>query len=254
MNNEMQKSERGLNKVSSTENKITRFQNLAAGHLASLKKLPDAPRMFNQLVIFLLDGSGSMTYPGKTGKSKGYEVHQSTIVVLERLQKSKNVRSFDVAFWAFANESIEMFPVKSVKEVNLQNDCFNPCEFINDHSKTLLTETLLRAYDQAKNYLNNYEGQNTKVLLIILGDGAINDYSECLELKNTISNNKDISFSSILFESPNFELELGKEALQELNSDFSNLASSHADYMSTVDPEKIRSHMIQSITKVSNVI
>ncbi len=30
--------------------------------------------------------------------------------------------------------------------------------------------------------------------------------------------------------------------------------SSHADYMSTVDPEKIRSHMIQSITKVSNVI
>lgn len=47
------------------------------------------PRLFYQLVIFVLDGSGSMTYPGISGNSKGEEVENAVKKVIERLINSK---------------------------------------------------------------------------------------------------------------------------------------------------------------------
>lgn len=253
MSNELEISGNGgLKKSNSNISKSKIGQGLMTGAIASLSSI-ELPRMFNQLVIFLLDGSGSMTFNGTSGKSKGYEVHQAAINVLQRLKESKNKSSFDVAFWAFANETVEMFPVKSVKDFDLIKDCFNPCEYIKDYTKTYLKEALTHAKDQANDYLNLYKDQNTKVLFIILGDGAINDYAKCFDLKEEISKNSAILFSSILFESPQWAEKFDEEMIEKIKKDFSNLASSKADYMSTVDAEKIRSHMIQSITKVSKI-
>jgi hypothetical protein len=132
-------------------------------------------------------------------------------------------------------------------------DCFNPCEFITEYKKTLLSEVLDKAKEQAFEYLEKNKNQNTKVLIIILGDGAINDYSKCLDIKKKISENNLISFSSILFESTDWQENLDEDTIKRYKQDFAKLASSQADYMSTVDAEKIRSHMIQSITKVSKI-
>lgn len=252
MSEELQKNEDGLSKVNTPLGKTKIGQGLMKGAIAGLSTI-ELPRMFNQLVIFLLDGSGSMTFPGKTGKSKGYEVHQAVVNVLERLKESKNKSSFDVAFWAYSNETAEMFPVKSVKEFDLIKDCFNPCEFINDYTNTLLNEALGNAKSKALSYLESYKDQNSKVLIIILGDGAINDYDACFELKEELSSNSSIVFSSILFESPTWEEKFSAAQIKELQEEFSRLASTKADYMSTVDAEKIRSHMIQSITKISRI-
>jgi hypothetical protein len=146
-----------------------------------------------------------------------------------------------------------MYPIKAVKEYDLVKDCFNPFEFVTDHSSTLLHQSLQNANEQATEYLEKYKGQNTKVLIIILGDGAILDYSKCFSLKESASSNELIIFSSILFESTNWPEGVDMETVNELKLEFSKLASSQADYMSTVDAEKIRSHMIQSITKISNI-
>ena len=51
---------------------------------ASLNDLA-IPRLFYQLVIFVLDGSGSMTYPGISGNSKGEEVLKFQVLVLLNL-------------------------------------------------------------------------------------------------------------------------------------------------------------------------
>lgn len=252
MSDKLQNSNTGLGKTNSKLIGSKLGQGLMSGHLGALGKI-ELPRMFNQLVIFLLDGSGSMTYPGATGKSKGQEVHQAVINVLERLNASKNKSSFDVAFWGFANETIEMFPVQPIKYYNLTKDCFNPCEYITDYTKTNLNEVLSYVKTQTDTYLQKHEGQNTKVLVIILGDGAINDYKSALELKEELGNNPLINFSSILFESPTWDDQYDANSINNIKKEFSKLASTDADYMSTVDPEKIRNHMIQSITKVSNI-
>ncbi len=252
MTKEIQKSNAGLKKSATSAVKTKIGQGMMAGVIGSLSTI-ELPRMFNQLVIFLLDGSGSMTSAGTSGKSKGYEVHQAVINVLQRLNESKNKSSFDVAFWAFAMETVQMFTIKPIKEYKLVKDCFNPCEFITDYKKTLLTEALNQAKEQASEYLEKHKNQNSKVLIIILGDGAINDYSKCLDIKKEISENHLISFSSILFESTDWQEKLDEGTIKRYKQDFAKLASSQADYMSTVDPEKIRSHMIQSITKVSKI-
>ncbi len=252
MSEEIQKNDASLIKSNASVSKTKIGQGLMAGVIASLSAI-ELPRMFNQLVIFVLDGSGSMTYPGASGKSKGYEVHQAVINVLERLKQSKNKSSFDVAFWAFANETVEMFPVKSVKDVDLAKDCFNPCEFIKDYAQTMLAQPLELVEKQAMSYLEKHKDQNTKVLAIVLGDGAINDYELCHAIKERINCNELITFSSILFESANWQDPKDALALKKIKENYSKLASTDADYMSTVDPESIRRHMIQSITKLSNL-
>lgn len=252
MSNEIEKSNTGIDKSNTSLGKSKIGQGMMAGVIGALSSI-ELPRMFNQLVIFLLDGSGSMSYKGGSGKSKGHEVHQAVTNVIERLQASKNKSSFDVALWAFANETVAMFPVKQVKDFDLTKDCFNPCEFITDHNSTNLYDALQSAKNQAMEYLGKYINQNTKVLFVILGDGAINDYDKSYSLKEEIIKNEAITFSSILFSSPNWEEKYAASIIDELKEDFSKLASSRADYMSTVDAEKIRNHMIQSITKVSNI-
>ena len=130
---------------------------------------------------------------------------------------------------------------------------FNPCEFVTDQSNTFLYQSFRNANAQATEYLEKYKGQNTKVLIIILGDGAIHDYSECFSLKEDGASNELITFCSILFESSDWQEDMDMETVNELKLEFSKLASTQADYMSTVDAEKIRSHMIQSITKISKI-
>lgn len=252
MSNKLQKTDSsGVSKTNSTS-KLSIASGLAAGLAAGLASI-ELPRMFNQLVVFLLDGSGSMTFNGETGFSKGHEVHQAVVNVLERLNDSKNKSSFDITFWAFANENVEMFPIKPVKDFNLSKDCFNPCEYINDYTKTKLGDLLNMVESQVNEYLEKYEGQNRKALVIILGDGEIHDYVQAKKIKNAMDNNPLITFSSILFESPDWKERYEEKDIKELKSAFSELASTEADYMSTVDPEKIRSHMINSVTKVSKI-
>lgn len=250
MSNEIEKSNSDINKSNTSVGKIKIGQGMMAGVIGALSSI-ELPRLFNQLIIFLLDGSGSMSFKGDSGKSKGHEVHNAVANVIERLKESKNKSSFDVALWAFANETVKMFPEKPVNEYDLKKDCFNPCEFISDYSSTKLSEALSNANYQASKYFEKYKNQNTKVLVIILGDGAINDYNKCFTLKEEMSRNNSISFSTILFSSPNWDEEYDSSIIDKLKEDFSNLASTEADYMSTVDVEKIRNHMIQSITKIN---
>lgn len=252
MSDKLQNTDSSGSLKKSTGNKLTIASGLAAGLAAGLASI-ELPRMFNQLVVFLLDGSGSMTYPGTSGFSKGQEVHEAVVKVLERLKESKNKASFDLTFWAFANENVEMFPIKPLKEYNLLNDCFNPSKFISDYTNTKLSALLIQVDDLIAEYLKKYDGQNRKALVIILGDGAVIDNEKAVKIKMKMDSNPLISFSSILFESSEWQADFDLNKINKLKNSFSKLASTEADYMSTIDPDKIRSHMINSVTKVSKI-
>lgn len=251
MSNEIEKSNTSLNNPTPIS-KGKFASGMMAGLQASLGQV-ELPRMFNQLVLFILDGSGSMTADGISGKTKGYEVHNSVINVLQRLQESKNKASFDVGFIAFAEDSVEMFPIKKVTNYSLTKDCFNPCEFIKNYKRTNLHASLEKVSELSTDYFNKYKGSNVGVLIIILGDGALHDYQKCFVLKEQLNKNDKITFSSILLETPEWQQKYSKNTIEEIREFFKNLASEGAGYLSTVDPEKIRKHMIQSITKVSKL-
>jgi hypothetical protein len=251
MGNEIQKSDKKSVSIGANSSAIDNINALNAGRKAALSKT-ELPRQFSQLVLFVLDGSHSMGRKGTSGFSRGEEVHDSVLKVLERLQKSKNRSSFDVGFWAFAEESREMYSIRQVKQFNINKDSFNPCKVINKGNGTRLFETLQSLELIINNYLDEHKNLNRKVLVIILSDGEIHDYEEVIEIKSKLQS-ENIVFSSIFYESIDWEDFFDEMDLNEIKENLSNLASEDAYFLSSVDPEKIRQHMIQSVTKISNI-
>ena len=252
MGNQIQKTDKNEIITSTGKSPLDKLNNLNSGLSAALSKM-ELPRQFSQLVLFVLDGSNSMTWNGASWFSKGQEIHQSVVKVLERLQSSKNKASFDVGFWAFANESKEMYPVKQLKDYNLVKDCFNPCEYISEGGATYLTETFQSVEKVVNDYLEEHNELNRKVLIILLSDGELHDYQEVIEMKSKFQSEL-VVFSSIFFESLDWGDNYEDWEIDEIKENLSNLASEEAYFLSTVDAEQIRKHMIQSVTKISNVL
>ncbi len=251
MENNIQKTEKNVVGTNTSKSPLDKLNNLNSGLSAALSKM-ELPRQFSQLVLFVLDGSNSMTWDGTSGFSKGQEIHQSVVKVLERLQSSKNKSSFDVGFWAFANESKEMYPVRPVKEYDLVNNCFNPCEFINSGNSTRLSDTLNSVEKIVEDYLEKNKEQIRKALVIILSDGEIFDYEKVIEVKSRMDNGL-VVFSSIFFDSLEWDDIYDENQIEQMKKNLSKLASNDAYYLSSIDPEQIRKHMIQSVTKISNI-
>jgi len=249
MSKEIEKSNSSVQKTSTGRRIVS--TGMMAGLQVSLGQV-ELPRMFNQLVLFVLDGSGSMNGMGISGRSKGYEVHSSVITVLERLKESKNKNSFDLSFIAFAEESVEMFPVKNLAHYNLSKDCFNPCEYLENRLRTSLCDSLEQTKNMALDYLQKNRNSNAKVIIVILGDGAIEDYENCYKIKEEVNQHAKITYSTILLETPDWK-EKYPNAIERIREQFKKLATEGAFYLSTVDPDEIRKHMIKSITKVSQL-
>lgn len=228
---------------------LTNIQSAALS--ASLTKLK-MPRLFYQLVVFVLDGSGSMTYQGKTGKSKGEEIEDSILGVIKRLNNSRNKNSFDLNMWAFADESKEMLPVTPLEQIDNDTD-LNPCNYIEEYRATNMLSTLKDVKVNCENYLQTNQDKNAQALIIILSDGAIHHYNETYEICNQIKNKKGISISSIFFESINWQEDMEAPEVSLLQDNLMKLASSPKLFASTLDPEEVRKHMIKSISTVSRL-
>ncbi|WP_289022630.1 vWA domain-containing protein [uncultured Salegentibacter sp.] len=211
------------------------------------------PRLFYQLVVFVLDGSGSMTFPGKTGKSKGEEVEIAVKDVIKRLQCSKNKNSFDLAFYAYANESVQMLPETSVPNFDF-SDNLDPCDYIEFYEQTCLEETLTEVKELTENYINKHNSKNAQALVLILSDGAIHDQEHSEEICREIDGwNNKVKISTILFESKKWQENFDASDLQFLRNNLENLSSGPEFFTSTLDPDQVRKHMIKSISTVSKV-
>ena len=210
------------------------------------------PRLFYQLVVFVLDGSGSMTFPGMSGQSKGEEVENAVKKVIERLISSKNKNSFDLSIWAYANESVRISNITPVESFNLIQN-INPCDFIQRYDGTNLISTLNSVKIECEDYLRINKAKNAQALVVILSDGALDEYEESSRLCKSIKNLENTSISSIFYESKTWQENYNVQDMVVLKKDMENLASDSSLFTSTLDPEEIRKHMIKSISTVSKI-
>jgi uncharacterized protein YegL len=251
MSNEIQKSTKQGGMQKSTGQKL----DLASLNVQTLSQClggMSIPRLFYQLVVFVLDGSGSMKLRGESIKSKGEEVENTVKKVIERLQNSKNNKSFDISVWAYAEECQEVLPLISTTDINLAIS-LNPCSYITQNRRTELKETLVNVRDLCNEYLLKYHSKNTQALVLILSDGAIHDQDDAMELCKEIKNNNKITISTILFESKDWKEKYEDEDLKFLQDNLKMLSSGSDFFASTLDPEEVRKHMIKSISTVSKI-
>lgn len=230
------------------------------------------PRLFYQLVVFIIDGSNSMNEDSKNGISKALEIDKGIKSIIERLKKSKNSGSFDICFLTFSNEYVEVFSTKSVKDISLDQS-FNPLSFIAPKG-TKLSKALNHTKELVSLYHNENKTKNCQALIQILSDGAIQDYDSSLEVIDEIKNIDNTTISCQFLES---HIEDGQqwfswnEATGDLDYDnpwtiedvkkdeerianqFKKFASNSDLFVTSIDPEEIRKHMIKSISTVSKI-
>jgi hypothetical protein len=213
------------------------------------------PRLYYQLIIFVLDGTGSMTWDGKTGKPKGEEVNEAIHKIIDRLLISKNKNCFDIAAYAFAEENQSILKptllTNDLKEIN-----FNPTVFFPEkYTYEYLDDTLDIVEKDINEYYHSNKEKNCQALVIILSDGAIKHYNSASEKISNIKLNSKTTISSILFEDIRWEND--NDMLIKTKNKLMSFASSgidgHSFFMSDADPEEIRKHMIKSISTVSKI-
>ena len=226
---------------------------------AALSKF-EIPPVFRQLVVFVLDASESMTWNGLSGKSKGEEISDQIAPIIERLQKSRNSNCFDVSMFAFSQKSNEFIKLKNVKDIDTTAVDFNPCVHVGNY-QTYVKETLKEVETRVNEYLNKYAQDNCQALIIFLSDGDLYDYDESYEICDRLRANNKITIASYLLEDKNWNNILPEEELNRLKNNIRGLSSSSKNnldenfefFLSKVDPEEIRKHMIKSISTVSKV-
>jgi hypothetical protein len=216
----------------------------------------ELPRMFHQLVVFVLDGSGSMTVPGLSGRSKGKEVHEAVKAVMERLQRSKNKNCFDVSCRVYSIDDKVILSQRLVTTVSTAGQSFDPTGHI-EAKDTYVVPALEAARDEAVAYLKANAGKRAQALIILLSDGALHDEEDALELAEEIKTMGGVALSTIFYGTDPRILRM-KGADEHFNEQcaevLKEMATSDAFHTSTLDPEEVRKHMIRSISSVSGPI
>lgn len=214
------------------------------------------PRLYYQLVVFVLDASESMTWEGVSGKTKGEEVHNQIIPIIERLRNSKNENSFDISMYAFSQEHKEFLASTSPKKIDLNGLSFNPCDHVGNY-QTYAEPVFLEVENKVNMYLDKYKNKNTQAMIVFLGDGDIYDYPEVIKICERIKNNNKTTILSYLLEDKEWKESLSEYELNTLKTNIKNMSSKDSNglnfFDSRIDPEEIRKHMIKSISTVSKI-
>ena len=228
--------------------------------------------MFFQYIIFVLDASRSMKGKSNSTLSKAEEVHNAVCSVIQRLEQSKNVNSFDIGLWCFSDSNYPIFKIKTVKESFHQN--FNPIELIHQPGETKLKDTLQDVGKEINDYCKINYTKNHQVLVLLLTDGAIDDRIESLKTINRIKENKKVTVSAMHLSgfidensqyyswdeksdqidyNRKWNIEEVKTNHERVGERFREFASADTFFINTIDPDEIRKHMIKSISVTSSL-
>jgi uncharacterized protein YegL len=221
---------------------------------AALSKF-EPPRLFYQLIVFILDASESMTWEGMSGVSKGVEIKRQIPNILDRLKKSKNKNCFDISMIAFSKEFHMFIPISSVQDISQDSVDFNPCSHVNN-----LTTYMEGALAATESLISTYHAKHldhSQSLVIILTDGALNDYASSANIIERLKASGRTTVSTCLLEDRKWNDTIDPDKLDTMRLEIKNLASIDSNgqvfFFNTVDPEEIRNHMIKSISTVSKV-
>ncbi len=173
----------------------------------------ELPRLYYQLVIFVLDASQSMTWEGVSGKTKGDEVHDQIIPIIKRLKSSKNANSFDVSMFAFSQSEKEFIPQQPVTAIDTDNFSFNPCDHVSNY-QTYAEQVFHKAEGKVISYLEKHEDKNCQAMIIVLGDGDFYDFDKTLDIANRLKQNPKVTIASYLLEDKSWNEELAEETLE----------------------------------------
>lgn len=208
-----------------------------------------SPRIFHQLGIFVLDGSGSMGSKTKGGITKAQAVNQAIRDLLTRFKASKNVNDFSFAVVTFDNEAKENTGITTATEID-DNENYDPLE--GHGGWTDIREGIVIAEKLALDHMKEYEpgGPPHSVAILLMTDGmdhnSKNTLAKVEEIKNGVHGGQ-ISFYTTLLSEINGSEEEAKDHLKAIATD------KVMGYKEVYDSATLRNFFIKSLSHASGV-
>ncbi|MDI1324858.1 MAG: VWA domain-containing protein [Algoriphagus sp.] len=275
--NEIIKSNQGSlpSKNSNALEKFEKLQGKLSALKTSLNKNEVIPRIYNQLVLFVLDGSRSMGSHSINNIPKAQDIHENVQKVLDRLRSSKNRTSFDIGMIAFSDESKNVFGIKELKDIS-ENESFNSMKLLEKTGSTQFFPAFLKAESMIEEYMSNItNGLPRNALILLMTDGMMDDYKvsllriEKLKLKENVTIsvmyledqikegskwyywNEETGEIDYSRECPTEEVRVERKRYSEKLKQY---ASKESLFMNTINPDSVRNHMIKSISDTSQLL
>lgn len=207
------------------------------------------PQTFNQLGIFLIDGSGSMTDPYHGGLKKHEAVSDAIRGALTRFKRSQKRSCFSFAVVVFGVDAAIHTMPKKAEDID-DNEDYDPykCNLVNAGG-TNIGVGLQKCENLIQEFYNEaIEGIPNKIAVVILSDGMSEEnftYTKASELKQ----NPNTEIYCCLFEGT--ALEGNETAATRL---LRSLASDPVKgYKTVYNPDLIRDFFISSITSTAGL-
>jgi hypothetical protein len=161
---------------------LTTIREIKEKEFILVHDIPPPAKAFNQLGIFVIDGSASM----KEGVVKGDipssdAVNQALSNTIKLFKDSRKRACYKFAVVVFGDRARTILPPKNIVEID-ENQSFDPTCFFNNgrgSESTNIASGLAIAYELAGNFLQNKEGNLIhKVAVVVLSDGMCHHEQE----------------------------------------------------------------------------
>lgn len=255
--------------------KFQKLQGTMKSLKTSLRTNEVVPRIYNQLVLFVLDGSRSMKSLSPNKIPKSQDIHNNVQLVLERLRKSKNKTSFDIGMIAFSDECKNVFGIKELKDID-ESQSFNSIDLLENPGGTQFLPALMEAEKMIDQYFFSIDNDLPRnALVLLMTDGVMDDFQlshekiEELKMKNNVTvsvvyldreidgDEKWYSWNEktgVHDKTQEWSIEEVKNWRDRRIEKLKIYASNESYYMTTMDAEGVRNHMIKSISDTSHLI
>lgn len=213
----------------------------------SLKKRPNVrgAKMFEQLGILVLDGSGSMNEQTAQKISKADAVTQAVNDLFSRFKESKNRNNFTFSIINYDHRSVVKMQPTEVKDIDDHGD-YNPMDGLG--GATYISEGLKDAKKIAEDFLRQSQagGVSRSVVVLIMTDGVDMTQAETISMANTLKQINNVKVAGCFFET------LGADAgeMRKCADYVKSLCTDETLYSNVNSAETLRTFFIASMSNM----
>ncbi len=204
------------------------------------------PRVFNQLGIFVLDGSGSMTENAAGNATKAKHVESACLDLFNRMNASRVKQNFSFACVKFDNTPTTVLSPTQFDFNTLMNTNFDPLD--GKGGQTYINLALEQAKAVAEDFLNSTTEESVphKVLILLLSDGMCFEPDKTLNISSDIKSNPKIEIASVYF---------GTVGGNDVNAQnlMKEVASDTTRYTTVYDGDALRNFFERSVSQSAGI-
>lgn len=205
------------------------------------------PRNFHQLGVLILDGSGSMSWPGNGNLTKADEVNIAVRDLLTRFKISRVKNNFSFAVVTFDTQAKLHTPATEASVID-DNEDYNP---LPGHGQgTNIGAALQQGWQIAEAFLNSAPvgGVKHSAALLILSDGECQYPQQTIKLVNQLKGDARVTICAALFNKRGESDTVGRQMLRDI------VTNPVLDFKDVYDAETLRSFFEKSLSRASGGI